>query len=77
MNQNNLKKHGSTKIQFAMACFKTALADPSLRNKWLTIDVIIDYINMKYQLSDEIKIDKASLIRSLNKYYQMRQLQAM
>ncbi len=40
-----------------------------LHNKWLTIDVIIDYINVKYQLRDEINIGKASLIHLHNKYY--------
>jgi hypothetical protein len=69
MNQNNVKKHGTPKIQFVTSCFNTALAEPCLHDKWLTIDVIVDYINTKYQLRDETNIDKASLIRSLNRYY--------
>jgi hypothetical protein len=64
-----LKKHGTPKIQFVTSCFNTALAERCLHDKSLTIDVIIDYINTKYQLRDETDIDKASLIHSLIKYY--------
>ena len=70
MNENTWKLHGKPRIKFVATCFRSALSDRRMHDAWRNIDTLVDYINERYRLSDETRVDKAALLRGFNKELQ-------
>ena len=70
MNENTWKLHGKPRIKFVATCFRSALSDGRMHDAWRNIDTLVNYINERYRLSDETRVDKAVLLCGFNKELQ-------
>jgi hypothetical protein len=69
MSENTLKFHRKLCNQFMGSTFNAFVQDLRLRDVWWQADTLVDEINTRHQLGDDIKATKLELQRVMGKVY--------
>lgn len=69
MSENTLKFRRKLRNQFVFGSFNAVFQDVRLRDAWWQADSLVDEINTRCQLGDDIKVTKSELLRVVGKEY--------
>ncbi|KAI2493895.1 hypothetical protein MHU86_20622 [Fragilaria crotonensis] len=76
MSENTLKLRGKRmRHQFVGSSFNALFQDARLHHIWWQADTLVDEINTRYQLADDMKIEKAELLRVVGKEYHEKSME--
>jgi hypothetical protein len=76
MSERTLKLHGNRmRHQFVGSSFNAVFQDTRLHDAWWQVDTLIDEINTRYQHGEDIKTNRAELLRVVGKEYHERSIE--
>ena len=76
MSERTLKLHGNrTRYQFVRSSFNAVFQDTRLHDAWWQVDTLVDEINTRYQLGEDIKVKKTELLRVVGKEYHEKSIE--
>jgi hypothetical protein len=76
MSENTLKLHRNrTRYQFVRSSFNAVLQDSRFHEVWWQADTLLDEINTRCQLGDDLKVKKSELLRVVGKEYHEKSIE--
>ena len=76
MSENTLKLHRNRiRYQFVRSSFNAVLQDSQLHEVWWQADTLLDEINTRCQLQDDLKVKKSELLRVVGKEYHEKSIE--
>jgi hypothetical protein len=76
MSENTLKLHRKRMHpHFVGSSFNALFQDARLHHIWWQADTLVNEINTRYQLADEMKVEKAELLHVVGKEYHEKSME--